>query len=134
MAPKIASKQIGDGLGDDLTERAFMDLAKRQLQNTRKKRTKNTSAKNLLFNQRLRSYLKARNRLLSKPFKIQLESIGKGLLAKPNAQALVNEDGQTEMIGTKPEVLKPEEHLLTNLFTPTAKTPKEKTPIKQVKS
>jgi hypothetical protein len=125
ITPKISSKQIGDGLGDDLTERGFLDLAKRQLQNTRKKKTKNDSAKNLLFNQRLRSYLKARNRLLSKPFKVQLESIGKGLLAKSGAQALVNEDGETEMLVQKPEVLNPEEPLLdfTKLLTPNAKTP-----------
>jgi hypothetical protein len=79
----------------------------------------------LLFNQRLRSYLKARNRLLSKPFKVQLESIGKGLLAKSGAQALVNEDGETEMLVQKPEVLNPEEPLLdfTKLLTPNAKTP-----------
>jgi hypothetical protein len=125
MAPNIPSKQMGDGLGDDLTERGFLDLAKRQLQRTRKKRTKNDSAKNLLFNQRLRSYLKARNRLLSKPFKVQLESIGKGLLAKPGAQALVNEDGETEMLTRNPEVLKPDDSLLdySQIFTPTPKTP-----------
>jgi hypothetical protein len=125
MAPKISSKQMGDGLGDDLNERGFLDLAKRQLQSTRKKRTKNDSAKNLLFNQRLRSYLKARNRLLAKPFKVQLESIGKGLLTKPGAQALVNEDGETEMLTRQPEVLKPEDSLLnySQIFTPTPNTP-----------
>jgi hypothetical protein len=37
----------------------------------------------------------------------------------------VNEDGETEMLVQKPEVLKPEEPLLdfTKLLTPNAKTP-----------
>jgi hypothetical protein len=112
---------MGKG-GDDLEEKGLFEYVKKRLGAAQKGKRKNASVKNTLFNQRLRAYLKARQQLIGRPMKVQLE--GKQILTKLDGpKALVNEEGELEPIEVKTEVTKPDEKIedFTNLFG----TPKE---------
>lgn len=120
--PQKEMVQTGTGIGDDLDEKSLFEFVKKQLSQAKKGKKKNASTKNVLFQQRLRSYLRARKALLNRPMKVQLESIGKEFLSKYGpknlSNALLNEDGELEPIKHVPKVEKPTESVET-FKTPT---------------
>lgn len=112
-SPKATvQKQEGHGLtADDLDEKAALEFVKKNLARAQKGKRRNVSAKNVLFNQRLRSYLLARNKLLNKPLKVQLEALGNKLLTKPNSSdvGMMNEEGEVEPVEKYEKVEEPDE-------------------------
>lgn len=116
--PQKEMPQTGAGIGDDLQEKSLFEFVKKRLGQAKKGKKKNASTKNVLFQQRLRSYLKARKALLNRPMKVQLEAIGKEFLSKYGPKnepqnALLDENGELEPIEQVPKVRKPSEAVET---------------------
>ena len=59
-----------------------IDLAKTELEKAKKSRTKNLSAKNIMYNQELRRYLKTKKEEDEKPIKVELSNGIKGIVKK----------------------------------------------------
>ena len=85
----------------DLKERAPIYHEKAELKKVRRKRGKNVSAKNLLYQQQLRRYLRARKEGKDRPVRVQFEDMQ--LLAKPTTKqskavqtAMVTDEGDLE--------------------------------------
>jgi hypothetical protein len=106
---KTTMPQTGKGISDDLEEKTLFEFVKKKLSQAKKGKKKNASTKNVLFNQRLRSYLKARKALLNRPMKVQLDSIGKELISKGGEKAILDENGELEPIQRQPSVRTPRE-------------------------
>jgi hypothetical protein len=70
---------------EDLKERAPLHYETQQLKKIKRKPRKNASAKNVLYQQQFRRYLRARNEAKSKPIKVQFEDMK--ILARPEKNA-----------------------------------------------
>lgn len=131
-SPKtLTQQQQGKGItGDDLDEKAALEFVKKNLSKAQKGKKRNLSAKNVLFNQRLRSYLRARNRLLNKPMKVHLESFGNKLLSSTNGPDIgsINEDGDVEPIENYEKVQEPEQSFETYKSAETSARKEEPSP------
>lgn len=77
-----------DTVDHDLKERAPLQYESAQLKKLKRKPRKNVSTKNVLYNQQLRRYLRARNEAKSKPVKVQVENAQ--LIAKPDEKTKGN--------------------------------------------
>jgi hypothetical protein len=64
-----------------------LDFVRQNLEKTKKKRIKNLSTKNILYNQELRRFLRLSKEARNKPIKVQLSN---GLLIYPFYKMLIN--------------------------------------------
>jgi hypothetical protein len=107
---KAPEPMLRTSIGDDLDERGNFNFVKRKLRNVSARKTKNLSAKNVLYNQWLRSYLRLRKQLQDKPVKVEVSQLGPKLLINSgraestNAvkKALINEDGELDPLLSPP--------------------------------
>ena len=128
------SQQGGAAIGDDFQELSGLKFVKKKLGQVKKIKKKNVSAKNVLYNQRLRAYLKLRKQIKNKPLTINLSRQGPKMVSKGEQTAFVNNEGDA-IPATKPEYGFPEKPVPaveTGLFTPASKviSPKIPTVIK----
>lgn len=101
---------------EDLREYAPLKYEEAQLQKVKRQKRKNLSTKNVLLNQQLRRYLRARKEARDKPVKLKLSNeqellklLKKGTTKEePVKMAVVKEDGELEHV--KVEEIKPTVH------------------------
>src|SRR4051794_27529746 len=82
----LTSTTKKDNTMEDLKERAPLHYKSKQLKKIKGKPRKNASAKNVLYQQQLRRYLRARKEAKDKPIKVQFEDMK--ILAKPAAKSV----------------------------------------------
>jgi hypothetical protein len=96
---------------EDLTDHAPLQYEKSILKKVTKKGGKNLSAKNILYNQQLRRFLKARKQARDRPLKVQfsddptnIKILKAGTTPKePMKVAMVDEDGELQRIRIQQE-------------------------------
>ena len=84
------SQQGGAAMGDDFQKLSGLKFVKKKLGQVKKIKKKNVSAKNVLYNQRLRAYLKLRKQIKNKPLTINLSRQGPKMVSKGEQTAFVN--------------------------------------------
>lgn len=95
---------------EDLAEHAPLQYEKAQLGKIKRKKIKNLSKKNVLYNQQLRRYLRTRKEAKDRPIKLKLaDGDVKLLKAAKNAQepvklAAVNENGDVQPVKVEEEI------------------------------
>jgi len=91
------NQQEGKGITDDLNEMSGLEYAKKklhQIQKKKRKNLKNMSTKNILYNQRLRSYLRMRKQIKDKPIGVSFGDEGPKAIAKGIQKAFLDENGE----------------------------------------
>jgi hypothetical protein len=94
---------------DDLPEHGPLEYEKTQLKKVKGRKRKNLSIKNVLYNQQLRRYLRARKETKDKPIKVQLSNDPRNIRIlkagntpkEPLKVAIVNDEGDLESVDIK---------------------------------